>query len=63
MAVPKNKVSKSKTNSRFANWKLSAPNLVECPNCHEMVKDHHACPKCGYYKGEQVIDVQKAEKK
>ena len=27
MAVPKNKVSKSKTNSRFANWKVSALNM------------------------------------
>lgn len=62
MAVPKNKVSKSKTNSRFANWKLSTPDLVQCPNCHELVRRHHTCPNCGYYKGEQIIEVQKADK-
>ena len=54
MAVPKNKISKSKTNSRFANWKLQSPGLVECPQCHELKKSHQACPKCGYYKGEQI---------
>ena len=44
MAVPKNKVSKSKTNSRFANWKLKT-----------LKKSHQVCPKCGYYDGEQVV--------
>ena len=33
MAVPKNKVSKARRNSRRANWKLTAPNMVECPKC------------------------------
>ncbi len=60
MAVPKNKISKSKTNSRFANLKLQSPGLVECPQCHELKKSHQACPKCGYYKGEQIIR-QKSE--
>lgn len=60
MAVPKNKISKSKTNSRFANWKVEAPGLVECPQCHELKKSHQACPKCGFYKGEQVVR-QKSE--
>lgn len=61
MAVPKNKVSKSKTNSRFANWKLKTPGLTECPQCHELIKSHQVCPKCGYYDGEQVVQI-KSEK-
>ena len=32
MAVPKNKVSKARRDKRRANWKLTAPNLVECPS-------------------------------
>ena len=31
MAVPKGKVSKARRNKRRANWKLSVPNMVECP--------------------------------
>ncbi len=61
MAVPKNKISKSKTNSRFANWKVKAPGLVECPHCHELKKSHEVCPKCGYYGDEQVV-AKKEEK-
>ena len=42
MAVPKRKMSKARRDSRRANWKLTVPGLVECP-------------ECGYYNGKQVI--------
>ncbi|MGD9901378.1 MAG: 50S ribosomal protein L32 [Spirochaetales bacterium] len=58
MAVPKTKVSKAKRDSRKANWKVSTPSLVECSNCHEMIKQHQVCPKCGYYKGEKKITLK-----
>ena len=31
--------------------------LAECPNCHEKKLPHRACPRCGYYKGREVIDT------
>lgn len=58
MAVPKRKVSKQRGNTRFANWKLSAPTLVECPHCHELKQTHRVCPACGYYDGEQVVSTE-----
>jgi len=58
MAVPKRKVSKQRGNTRFANWKLTAPALVECPHCHELKKSHRVCPSCGYYDGEQVVSSE-----
>lgn len=64
MAVQKSKKSKMKTNSRFSsNSKLTAPNLVECPQCHELKAAHRVCPKCGYYDGKQVVDTSVKEKK
>ena len=62
MAVPTHKVSKSRGRSRVANWKASAPTLVECPQCHEKRVAHSACANCGYYDGEKKIAV-KADKK
>ncbi len=64
MAVQKNKKSQMKTSSRFAQWKnrLSAPNLSECPQCHELKASHKVCAKCGYYDGVQVIDTEKKAK-
>ncbi len=58
MAVPKNRTSKAKKHSRVANWKLSAPTLVECPQCHEMKLAHRVCKNCGYYDGRQEISVE-----
>ena len=40
MAVPKRKMSKARRDSRRANWKLTVPGLVECPQCHEMKMPH-----------------------
>ncbi|MBQ8894155.1 MAG: 50S ribosomal protein L32 [Clostridia bacterium] len=49
MAVPKRKVSKSRRDKRRSSvWKLGAPTLVECPQCHALKAPHKACPECGY---------------
>ena len=58
MAVPKNKTSKARRDKRRANWKLDVPNLVECPQCHELKMPHRVCPACGQYKGKEVIKVE-----
>ena len=55
MPVPKTKSSRSRRDKRRANWKLTVPGLVECPQCHAMKTPHHVCPVCGFYKGKQVI--------
>lgn len=64
MAVPKGKVSKARRNSRnSANFKATAPTLVECPQCHELKAPHAVCKKCGTYKNQTVIEVDKNKKK
>lgn len=55
MATPKGKISKARKHSRQANWKLSAPAIVECPQCYQMKLAHRVCKQCGYYKGVQVV--------
>ena len=40
MAVPKRKTSKQRKHTRAANWKISAPNLIECPQCHKKISPH-----------------------
>ena len=34
---PKNKSSKARRDKRRANWKMSAPNLVKCSKCGELM--------------------------
>lgn len=57
MAVPKRKTSKARRDKRRANWKLSAPTMMECPQCHEIKLPHHVCPNCGYYDGKKVVNL------
>ena len=61
MAVPKNRLSQTRQKRRRANWKLTVPGFVECPQCHEAVMPHHVCPTCGFYKGKQVVNNTAAE--
>ncbi|MBC6437817.1 MAG: 50S ribosomal protein L32 [Rhodobacteraceae bacterium] len=55
MAVPQNKVTKSRRNMRRAHDALVAYNPNECPNCGELKRPHHICPACGYYAGREVV--------
>jgi len=36
---------------------LKPPVLTRCPKCKKPVKPHTVCWNCGYYKGEEVINV------
>jgi large subunit ribosomal protein L32 len=39
--------------------RLAAPALVECNTCGNRVLLHRVCPKCGFYRGKQVINPNK----
>lgn len=34
--------------------------MSTCPNCGEVKLPHRACPKCGHYRGRQVIEGKEA---
>lgn len=61
MGVPQRRTSKQKKRQRRANWrKIDVPVLTECSQCHEQMVPHRVCPSCGYYKGREVVAVDKA---
>jgi large subunit ribosomal protein L32 len=62
MAVPKHKVSKSRSGHRKSQWKLAPLNLATCPQCHVLKLPHRVCAECGYYNGIQVLQ-KPADKK
>ena len=56
MAVPRNKTSKARTRRRRSiNMKLIEPTMIDCSTCGNKVLLHRVCPKCGFYRGKQVI--------
>lgn len=59
MAVPKRKMSRSRTRHRKAQWlKASPPTLTTCPRCKAAMRPHMVCEECGTYKGVQVLDAK-----
>jgi len=38
---------------------LKALHLVQCSNCGEMRLPHTVCPNCGFYKGREVVEVER----
>ena len=58
MAVPKKRKSQAKTRSRrSANMKMKAPRYQRCQECFAPKRTHRVCGECGYYNGEQIIEV------
>ncbi|MAM62416.1 50S ribosomal protein L32 [Maritimibacter sp. UBA3975] len=55
MAVPQNKVTKSRRNMRRSHDSLVADNPNECPSCGELKRPHHVCPSCGHYADREVV--------
>ena len=61
--LPKRKISRGRQHRRRSHMALGRPKLVACPQCHELRFPHHICPSCGSYKGAEVIEMKKKEKK
>ena len=53
----KNKYSKAIIDKRRANWKMSAPNLVKCSKCGELMMPHRVCKACGSYNKREIVSV------
>ncbi len=58
MAVPKKKMSRSRTRRRKAGWKVQAPATVACERCGSQRLPHRVCSECGTYDGREVLEVE-----
>ena len=58
MPTPKKRTSKSKRGMRRSHDGLTVPAYSECPECHEIKRPHLVCPNCGYYRENEVIEVE-----
>ncbi|MCW5873737.1 MAG: 50S ribosomal protein L32 [Anaerolineales bacterium] len=57
--LPKRKTSKGRRDRRRAHDALQARNTVTCSNCGQMRLPHQVCANCGYYKGREVVKVER----
>ncbi|MBI5195273.1 MAG: 50S ribosomal protein L32 [Nitrospirae bacterium] len=61
MPNPTHRHSRSRRDKRRANWKIEAPNIALCPDCHEPKLPHRICPHCGTYRGKRIIEIVEKE--
>lgn len=55
MAVPRNRHSNARKNSKRAHHAKTPKQASSCSNCGSAKMPHVVCPSCGYYKGRLVI--------
>ena len=58
MAVPKRRTSKSRRDKRRSHDSLLTPARSLCPQCDTPKAPHRACPKCGTYRGREVVPIE-----
>ncbi len=55
MAVPRNRLSKSRTGNHRAHHAKKPIRVSSCPNCQAARLPHTACLSCGHYRGRSVM--------
>ncbi|MCA9026087.1 MAG: 50S ribosomal protein L32 [Planctomycetaceae bacterium] len=58
MAVPKRRMSKTRSRKRRSHNSVSAPKLQYCAQCSTPVPSHVVCPNCGYYHGRTMVETE-----
>jgi large subunit ribosomal protein L32 len=58
MAVPKKKISKQRRRKRRTHFKAQPVPTNVCQRCGDPKIPHRVCSSCGYYGGEQVLEVE-----
>ena len=61
MAVPKKKMSRSRTKRRKANYKIEKPHFQIDPETGVAKQSHRVNPEDGTYRGRQVTDPVDSE--
>jgi large subunit ribosomal protein L32 len=59
MPVSRQRHTKARRDRARIYHQLKAKEMVACSNCGAKIIPHIVCPKCGFYKGKEVVDVMK----
>lgn len=61
MAVPRNRMSNARKNSKRAHHAKEAKQSVPCPNCAAIRLPHRMCSACGHYNNRSLIKIEEKE--
>lgn len=57
MAVPRNRTSNARKNSRRAHHAKTPKQLAVCTNCKNPTLPHRICNSCGFYDGRKALEL------
>jgi large subunit ribosomal protein L32 len=58
MAVPRNRTSNARKNSRRSHHAKQPRNFQSCSNCGNKHIPHRICPHCGFYDGRAIVNAE-----
>lgn len=58
MAVPRNRMSNARKNSKRSHHAKSPKQCTACPNCGTSKLSHRVCPSCGQYNSRSIIKTE-----
>lgn len=58
MAVPRNRMSNARRNSKRAHHAKKPKSLTRCQNCSNPILPHRVCQSCGHYGKEVIFEVK-----
>lgn len=58
MAVPRNRTSNARKNSRRSHHAKKPKNFLECRNCAQPKLPHVLCPHCGFYQDRVMVEMK-----
>ena len=58
-ALPKQKITSRRRGNRRAHHALKVPQLQQCLDCDYLVPSHAVCQACGYYRGTNVVALDR----
>ena len=61
MAVPRNRLSNARKNSKRAHHAKKPKNLTPCSHCGTQRLSHRICPSCGTYAGRSILKQEEAK--
>lgn len=58
MAVPKKRMTSTRSGNRRSHLAKKIKQLGKCPKCKSAIRSHRACPVCGSYKEREIIKLK-----
>jgi len=62
MAEPKKRLTSTRSGNRRSHLEAKTQSLAVCTHCKQPVLSHRVCENCGFYNGQDVLELEKKQK-